>query len=93
VVCRGICTCRFCLRENNFSDLVVEPAQKQQAAEYVLALGARQLLAVLAAEEEEVSRKRGFGQGLGGHSKVGQAKRGGGGCMKAPVPEEVYTEG
>lgn len=80
MVCRGICTCRFCLRENNFSDLVVEPAQKQQAAEYVLALGARQLLAVLAAEEEEVSRKRGFGQGLGGHSQVGQARGRGGGA-------------
>jgi hypothetical protein len=78
-VCRGICSCRACLREatRNSSGGLEVPGEEEQraAAAYVLALGAPRLLEVLAAEEEEV-RQEGIqwdisGQGASGGRSLG----------------------
>jgi hypothetical protein len=62
VVCRGICACRACLRENKSVLEVPPPEEQTVAARYVLELGAPRLLEVLQAEEEEVGG--GWAKGL-----------------------------
>ena len=53
-LCRGICTCRACLRENKYQPPEVPPAEQQGCATYVLQILGPHLEQQLREEEEEV---------------------------------------